>query len=127
MTEAELTPKILLALCGTGEVLLERNNNGSGYLMQARDIDKTPRQTGARFGKYGYANPGGADFVGLYKGRGLCVEIKTPRGVQSDDQRQFQQRYERHGGIYRILRSVEDAQALLVELRALPTARTEAA
>jgi hypothetical protein len=118
VTEAELTPKILLALCGTGEVLLERNNIGSGYLV--RDQKHTPQQERARFGKYGYANPGGADYVGVYKGRALYVELKTPEGRQSPEQRQFQQRVERHGAIYRILRSVEDAHALLVELRALP-------
>ena len=118
MTESELMPKILLALCGTGEILLERNNIGSGYLVRSQN--RTPQQERARFGKYGYANPGGADYVGVYKGRAVYVELKTPSRRQSPEQRQFQQRVERHGGIYRILRSVDDARAFLAELRALP-------
>jgi hypothetical protein len=106
--ESQLTPKILLALCGTGEVLLERNNIGLAWFRNGNPV------------KFGVGGPGGSDFVGTYRGRALYVELKTPTGRQSPEQRQFQQKVERHGAIYRILRSVEDAQALLAELRALP-------
>lgn len=105
MTESQLTPLILLALCGTGEVLLERNNVGMAWMRNGAPV------------RFGVGGPGGSDFVGVYRGRALYVEIKTPTGRQSSDQRTFQARVERHGAIYRILRSVEDAQALLAELR----------
>lgn len=108
MTESQLTPQILLALCGTGEVLLERNNIGLAWMKNGAPV------------KFGVGNPGGSDFVGVYRGRALYVEIKTPDGRQSPDQRRFQAKIERHGGIYRVLRSVEDARAFLAELRALP-------
>lgn len=120
MKESELTKKILLALLGTGEVLLLRNNIGSGLLMRSRDMNRTPREVGARYADYGHGNPGGADWEGIYKGRAIYVEIKTPTGRQSSAQKAFQALVQRHGGIYRILRSVEDAQAFLLELRSLP-------
>lgn len=106
--ESQLTPKILLELCGTGDVLLERNNIGQAKMRNGSTV------------KFGVGGPGGSDFVGTYRGRALYVEIKTPTGRQSPDQKTFQGKVERHGAIYRILRSVEDAQAFLQELRALP-------
>lgn len=107
MIESQLTPGILLALCGTGEVLLERNNVGMAKMQNGSVI------------KFGVGNPGGADYVGVYRGRALYVEIKTPTGRQSPAQRQYQQKVERHGAIYRVVRSIDDAQALLNELRSL--------
>lgn len=106
--ESQLTPDILLALCGTGEVLLERNNIGMAWMKNGAPV------------RFGVGGPGGSDFVGTYKGRALYVEIKTPTGRQSPEQKTFQSKVERHGAIYRILRSVDDAHALLQELRALP-------
>lgn len=106
--ESQITPKILLVLCGTGEVLLDRNNIGMAWMKNGQPV------------KFGVGGPGGSDFVGTYRGRALYIEIKTPTGRQSPDQKTFQGKVERHGGIYRILRSVEDAEAFLAELRALP-------
>ena len=40
MTESELTPKILLALCGTGEILLERNNIGLAWMKNGAQIGR---------------------------------------------------------------------------------------
>lgn len=107
MNESQLTPEILLALCGTGEVLLERNNIGMAWMKNGQPV------------KFGVGGPGGSDFVGTYKGRALYVEIKTPDGRQSHDQKTFQQKVERHGAIYKILRSVDDAREFLMELRSI--------
>jgi hypothetical protein len=89
-------------------VLLERNNIGMATMKKGQKV------------KFGVGGPGGSDFVGTYRGRALYVEIKTPTGRQSPEQKQFQQKVERHGAMYRIVRSVDDARALLSELRALP-------
>lgn len=110
MIESQLTPQILLALCGTGEVLLERNNIGMAWMRNGQPV------------KFGVGGPGGSDFVGTYRGRALYVEIKTPTGRQSPEQKTFQNKVERHGALYRIVRSVEDAYALLAELRTLSVA-----
>ena len=73
--------------------------------------------------RYGVANPGGADLIGLYRlhsgvGVFLAVETKTVNGRQNADQRQFQKFVEQRGGIYVICRSADDAGALLARLRA---------
>lgn len=105
MTESQIMDAIFLALGGTGEILLHRNNCGMAWMRDGKPV------------KFGVGNPGGSDFVGVYRGRALYIEIKTPIGRQSPEQKRFQQCVERHGGMYRILRSVKDAYALLQELR----------
>jgi len=67
--------------------------------------------------RFGVGNPGGADLIGLYNGRFLAIEIKTPIGRQSPEQKLFQQLVEKLGGTYLILRSVDDAHAWLATLK----------
>lgn len=105
MTESQLQDAIRLVLGATGEILLHRNNVGMARMPNGAPI------------KFGVGNPGGADLVGVFRGRALYVEIKTPTGRQSPEQKAFQSLVERHGAIYRILRSVEEAQSFLQELR----------
>ena len=38
----------------------------------------------------------------------LCIEFKTPKGRQSENQKVFQEQVEQHGNKYIIVRSVED-------------------
>jgi hypothetical protein len=96
MKESLLQDRIRLALGRVPDLVLFRNN--CGY-----DGEKRVR--------YGVGSPGGADLIGLYGGKFVAVEIKTPTGRQSDDQKRFQQLIEAKGGEYVILRSVEDAEA----------------
>ena len=96
MKESLLQDRIRLALGRVPELVLFRNN--CGY-----DGEKRVR--------YGVGSPGGADLIGVYRSRFVAVEIKTPTGRQSDDQKRFQQLIESKGGEYVILRSVEDAEA----------------
>lgn len=66
--------------------------------------------------RFGVGNPGGADLIGVFRGRFVAVEVKTPIGRQTPEQRQFQQLVERKGGVYVVLRSADDARAWLAEL-----------
>ena len=53
--------------------------------------------------------PGQADISGLLPGGiRLEIEVKSPTGRQSEDQRNFQAMIERFGGVYVLARSVED-------------------
>ena len=54
------------------------------------------------------AHRGLSDLTAIKDGRTIYVEIKTPTGRQSDWQREFQKSIEQHGGIYVLVRSVED-------------------
>lgn len=104
-TESQLMDAIFLALGSTGEILLHRNNCGMAWMRNGSPV------------KFGVGNPGGSDLVGVHRGRAVYVEIKTPTGRQSVEQKRFQQCVERHGGIYIILRSVDDALAWLARMR----------
>ena len=57
---------------------------------------------------------GQADLTGILRGGiRLEIEIKSPTGRQSPDQRNFQQLIERFGGIYVLARSVQDVRRAL--------------
>lgn len=104
MTETQIMDAVFFALGSTGEILLHRNNCGMAWMRNGVPV------------KFGVGNPGGSDFVGVFKGRALYLEIKTPDGRQSPEQRRFQECVERHGAIYAIVRSEDDARALLADL-----------
>ena len=101
MTESLLQDQIRLALGTDPALCLWRNNIGHATMRH-----------GARV-TFGVGGPGGADLIGCFRGRFVAVEIKTPTGRQSPEQRQFQALVERLGGTYVILRSVADALAWL--------------
>ena len=54
--------------------------------------------------------PGVADLVIVLQDTHLYVEVKTPKGEQSDNQKQFQAKIESLGYPYQLWRSVEDAE-----------------
>lgn len=51
---------------------------------------------------------GVADILGIYKGRPLAVEVKTPTGRVSPHQKEFLKNWAAAGGIGFVARSVED-------------------
>jgi len=106
MTEKELMNAIRAVLSRPGTpVRLWRNN--VGQLADSRGIPV----------KYGLA-VGSADLVGIIKpsGRWLAVEVKTPKGRATPEQLIWLQTVRDFGGIAVILRSVEEAEALLREI-----------
>ena len=54
------------------------------------------------------AKRGISDFYAIKDGRGIWMEIKTPKGKQSDHQIQFQADIEEHGGEYMVVRDVQE-------------------
>ena len=65
-----------------------------------------------RFGK-----SGSPDFlVFLDGGHTLHLEVKTEKGKQTQNQADYQQRVEKLGHVYRIVRSVKEAYISLAEL-----------
>lgn len=99
MKESQLQDLIRLAISEANPaVILWRNNIGVAELHGHKI-------------RFGVGGPGAADLLGIYKGRFLAVEIKTPVGRQTPDQRMFQQLVENNNGVYVILRSVDDAKA----------------
>lgn len=96
MSEAALQDQIRLALGRVPGMALFRNNIGVAEIRGYKI-------------RFGVGGPGGADLIGLYNGRFLAVEVKTPAGRQSPEQQTFQKLVEKLGGIYKILRSADEA------------------
>jgi Holliday junction resolvase len=59
--------------------------------------------------------PGLSDLVAVRGGRVVHIEVKTPKGVQSDKQKRFQRDLEAAGGEYILARSVADVEHLAGE------------
>lgn len=98
--EGALMRRIMLALSEAGAITW-RNNVGYATYPNGTVV------------KYGVCNPGGADLIGLYRGRFLAVEVKVPGAKPTDEQERFIEGVIKAGGIAGVARSVEDALALL--------------
>lgn len=59
--------------------------------------------------------PGLSDLVAVKDGRVVHIEVKTPKGVQSEKQKRFQRKLEAAGGEYVLARSVADVEHLAGE------------
>ncbi len=59
--------------------------------------------------------PGLSDLVAVRDGRVVHIEVKTPKGVQSEKQKRFQRKLEAAGGEYVLARSVADVEHLAGE------------
>ena len=62
------------------------------------------------------AEAGTADLIGVYRGIPVALEVKTDTGRQTATQREWQQRWEAAGGVYRVVRNYNDAAWLFAEL-----------
>jgi hypothetical protein len=83
------------------------------------DLKKSIREYLRLTGWYVYPNtagiashPGLADMTAIKKGRVVQIEAKTPKGRQSDNQKNFEADWTGQGGEYVIIRTVEDALKL---------------
>jgi len=101
MREQDIQRLIMLALSEAG-CMIWRNN--CGVLKNAAGIPI----------KFGLC-VGSSDLIGLYRGRFLAVEIKTPTGKATPEQLRFIEAVKRNGGIAGIARSPADAVALLAD------------
>ena len=98
--------------CSTGPVRLFRNNTGT-----LRDQHGRPVQFGLAKGSadlIGWTTRTiTADMVGQRIAVFTSLEVKTPTGRLTTEQRQWLQAVQAAGGVAGVVRSVEDAEALL--------------
>ena len=97
--ETNIMNKYLLHFSGAG-AMVWRNNTGKFRSL-------TDPQRIVTVGQVGSADIIGvqpvtitADMVGKVIGQAIAIEVKTPTGKQSQDQKNWQQAFEQHGGIY---------------------------
>ena len=103
MSEGQIQDAIRLALTDEPGLVVWRNNTG------------VAEHRGARV-RYGLA-VGSADLVGCLDGRFVALEVKTPVGRASTEQRQWLELVRRHGGFAAVVRSVEEAHAAIARAR----------
>ncbi len=113
MKETEIVKAILLAVGNEPDFRLWRNNVGA-----------LPDVTG-RVVTYGLA-PGSADLIGVLApwGRLIALEVKTHRkgSKQTEDQVNWEKVIHEMNGVYVVVRSAEDARAVLEWARGGPFA-----
>ena len=56
---------------------------------------------------------GVSDLMILWAGRLICIEVKTPKGRQSQNQKDWEERIITCGAVYRVVRSIDDVKNLL--------------
>lgn len=114
VSESQIQTAIRLAVGRIPGLVLWRNEQGHNTHWPDGRKREHPIE-------YGVGHPGGADLIGCYRGAFVALEVKTPDGVQSSDQRVFAGCVERNQGHYLMPRSVEEAVEMISELsRRLP-------
>lgn len=73
-------------------------------LRQNTGVAKDPRGQVIKFG-----TPGQGDVRCVIHGRAIEIEVKTAKGKQSKQQKQYEAALERAGGIYILARSADEA------------------
>jgi hypothetical protein len=97
LSEAVLQQEIRLALGQRDDVFLFRINVG-----KFRPIDGGRRVIQS-------APEGTPDLLGVMTpGRAFAIEVKAPRGIQSEVQKNWQAAWEKRGGIYILAKSLDD-------------------
>ena len=99
--EHEIQSEILEKLIDRG-IFCFRNNSGA---FAAEYKGKT------RFIQFG--TPGSTDIIAIVRGIFLGIEVKGPRGKQSDYQKAFQRNVEEAGGIYVLAFSWNDVLTII--------------
>lgn len=59
-----------------------------------------------RFVKFGYK--GSPDIICVYGGQFIGIECKSPKGVQSENQKEFQKKLEDAGGTYLLVKNIDE-------------------
>ncbi len=104
-TEGPVVRAIERMLRRRTDIYAWRNNTGA----------YKPKEGRRRFIRYGHA--GSADFIGVTRGgKFIALEAKRPGGgKQSEKQERFEAKVTEQGGIYAIVRSVDEAMQVIDE------------
>lgn len=98
--EAEIQNTIL-AYLKYRRVFHWRQNSGAGIMKQG---------AGTRFIRFGVI--GAPDIFVIKDGTIYGLEVKSKVGKQNDNQKEFQEGFEKAGGAYHVVRCLEDVQKI---------------
>lgn len=101
-SEKQIQDSIIDWLSASG-IFHYRQNTGAFSKEYTRKRDGKVRRSFVRFG-----TPGATDIVAVYNGVYIGIEVKDNDGKMSEDQENFRYALCRAGGIYLLVRSVDD-------------------
>lgn len=105
MTEAQIQDSVRLELGRDPDLVLWRNNVGMATMKGGAKV------------RFGVGGPGASDLIGLFRGRFVAIEIKTPIGRLAPEQRMFRDLVEKKGGTYVVIRSADEARQWLATMK----------
>ena len=103
MSEGRVQDEVRMVLSGP-DIVMFRNNIATAEVRGA-------------WVKFGVGGKGGSDLVGVVRGRAAFVEVKTPVGRLSAEQKQFAELVRSKGAEFVVLRSADEARAWLADMR----------
>lgn len=59
-----------------------------------------------------YSLTGVSDIIALKDGTAYFIEVKRPKGVQSENQKIFEKLVHDNGGVYKVVMSIDDVMAM---------------
>jgi hypothetical protein len=101
--ETPLMHEILVAISALPGALFWRQQSGVFQTLTRRELVRS-------------GIPGMADIGGIYRGHSVQVEVKTPLGRLSKEQKRWKNAVERAGGIFVCARNPADALSVLAAL-----------
>lgn len=103
MSETDLMRQILVAVSALPGALFWRQQSGVFRSLSGRETVRV-------------GIPGMADLGGVYLGRSVQIEVKTPIGRLSKEQKRWKTAVERAGGVFVVARNPTDALTVLAAL-----------
>lgn len=127
MSETAILQKILIGIGAIKGFRFWRNNAGmawAGKAIRLKPGQRITAEAGDVLLKNGHpiklATAGASDILGIQAphGRMVCLEVKTedPKSKQTPEQIGWGEMIEKHGGIYRVVRSKKEALAIIASL-----------
>jgi hypothetical protein len=101
--ETPLMHEILVAISALPGALFWRQQSGVFQTLTRRELVRS-------------GIPGMADIGGIYRGHSVQVEVKTPAGRLSKEQKRWKNAVERAGGIFVCAKNPADALSVLAAL-----------
>lgn len=101
-SEKQIQDSIIDWLSASG-IFHYRQNTGAFSKEYTRKRDGKVRRSFVRFG-----TPGATDIVAVYSGVYIGIEVKDKDGKMSEDQENFKYALEKSGGVYLLVRSIEE-------------------
>ncbi len=109
MRESDLSRQVRSLLGILGQITEHDRWVGPGWIVWRENSGVCHQDR--RYIRYG--TPGIADFMGVIRGRPIAFELKGAKGVLRSTQRKFAKQFEAAGGVYVVVKKLEQIEEML--------------